>query len=103
MMIIGCDFHPRFQQVAFVDRVSGEYGERRLQHRGEAEEFYRRLAGQQVRIGMEATGNYGWFRRLLQAQGYELLMGDAARIRATAPRRSRRRTSGMRGTSWTFC
>ena len=89
MMIIGCDFHPRFQQVAFVDRVSGEYGERRLQHRGEAEEFYRRLAGKQVRIGMEATGNYGWFRRLLQAQGHELLMGDATRIRAAAPRKQK--------------
>ena len=22
MMIIGCDFHPRFQQIAFVDPVS---------------------------------------------------------------------------------
>ena len=89
MMIIGCDFHPRFQQIAFVDRVSGEYGERRLQHRGEAEEFYRRLVGQQVRIGMEATGNYGWFRRLLQAQGHELLLGDATRIRAAAPRKQK--------------
>jgi hypothetical protein len=36
MMIIGCDFHPRFQQIVFLDQVTGEYGERRLQHRGDA-------------------------------------------------------------------
>jgi hypothetical protein len=30
MMIIGCDFHPRFQQVAFVDQDTGEFGERRV-------------------------------------------------------------------------
>jgi hypothetical protein len=24
MMIIGCDFHPRFQQIAFVDKETGE-------------------------------------------------------------------------------
>ena len=34
MMIIGCDFHPRFQQIAFVDQETGEYGERRLNHPG---------------------------------------------------------------------
>ena len=89
MMIIGCDFHPRFQQIAFVDQETGEYGERRLQHRGEAEEFYRRLAGQQVRIGMEATGNYGWFCRLAEEQGHELVLGDATRIRAAAPRKQK--------------
>jgi len=32
MMIIGCDFHPGFQQIAFVDQETGEYGERRLSH-----------------------------------------------------------------------
>lgn len=43
MMIIGCDFHPRFQQIAFLDRENGEYGERRLMHPEEAAEFYRSL------------------------------------------------------------
>jgi transposase len=73
MMIIGCDFHPRFQQIAFIDQETGEYGERRLLHRGEAEAFYRRLSGQPVRIGMEATGNYRWFRRLAEEQGHEIV------------------------------
>jgi transposase len=36
MMIIGCDFHPSFQQVAFLDPETGEYGEQRLSHREEA-------------------------------------------------------------------
>ena len=39
MMIIGCDFHPGFQQIAFVDQETGEYGERRLSHPVEAEQF----------------------------------------------------------------
>jgi transposase len=89
MVIIGCDFHPRFQQVAFVDEETGEYGERRLSHPEEAERFYRGLAGKQVRIGAEATGNFRWFRRLLEALGHEFLLGDAAAIRAACVRRQK--------------
>ena len=44
MMIIGADYHPGFQQIAFVDTDRGELQERRLQHREEAEKFYRDLA-----------------------------------------------------------
>jgi len=40
MLIIGCDYHPGFQQIAFVDTETGELGERRLAHREEAEQFY---------------------------------------------------------------
>ena len=89
MMIIGCDFHPRFQQIAFVDQETGEYGERRLSHPGEAEQFYRSLAGRQVRIGAEATGNFRWFRRLMQELGLEFLLGDASTIRAACPRKQK--------------
>ena len=89
MMIIGCDFHPRFQQIAFLDKETGEYGERRLNHPQEAVEFYRRLSGKPARIGMEATGNYYWFRRLAEEQGHELVLGDATRIRAAAPRKQK--------------
>ena len=55
MISIGADYHPGFQQIAFVDTDSGEFQERRLQHREEAEKFYRELAAQgiQVRVGME--------------------------------------------------
>ena len=89
MMIIGCDFHPRFQQIAFIDQETGEYEERRLNHTEEAERFYRSLAGRQVRIGAEATGNFRWFRRLMQEQGLEFLLGDASAIRASCPRKQK--------------
>ena len=89
MMIIGCDFHPRFQQIAFVDQDTGEYGERRLNHPQEAEQFYRSLAGMQVRIGAEATGNFRWFRHLMEELGHEFLLGDATAIRAACPRRQK--------------
>jgi transposase len=89
MMIIGCDFHPRFEQIAFVDQETGEYGERRLCHPGEAEQFYRSLAGRHVRIGAEATGNFRWFRRLMDELGHEFLLGDAAAIRASCPRKQK--------------
>lgn len=89
MMIIGCDFHPRFQQIAFIDQETGEYEERRLNHTEEAERFYRSLAGRQVRIGAEATGNFRWFRRLMQELGHEFLLGDASAIRASCPRKQK--------------
>ena len=54
-----CDYHPAFQQIAFVDTDTGELQEGRLQHREEAEKFYRDLAvqGMKVRVGMEASGH----------------------------------------------
>jgi transposase len=55
MIIIGCDYHPGFQQIAFVDSETGELQERRLQPPEEAEKFYRDLVAQglKVRVGME--------------------------------------------------
>src|SRR5215831_13890963 len=96
MLIIGCDFHPGFQQVAIFDNRSGEVREQRIGHREEAEQFYRSLAGQQVRVGMEACGHYPWFERLLESVGIELWMGDAARIRAAVVRKQKtdRRDAG---------
>ena len=89
MLIIGCDFHPGFQQVAIFDNQSGEYQEKRLSHRQEAEQFYRSLAGQRVRVGMEACGHYPWFERLLAELGMELWLGDAAKIRAAVVRKQK--------------
>ena len=89
MLIIGCDFHPSFQQVAILDKRTAEIQEKRLQHREEAERFYRSLAGEQVRVGMEACGHYPWFERLLAELGYELWLGDAAEIRARVVRKQK--------------
>ena len=77
MRIIGCDYHPGFQQIALMDTETGELQERRLQHREEAEKFYRELAsqGMKVRVGMEASGHARWFERLLSELRFELWMG----------------------------
>ena len=50
MLIVGCDYHPAFQQIAFVDIATGDCGERRLEHREEAEKFYRELAARGMRV-----------------------------------------------------
>jgi hypothetical protein len=43
MFIIGCDYHPSVQQIAWVDTGSGECGELRLRHTEAAEQFNREL------------------------------------------------------------
>jgi transposase len=82
MLIIGCDYHPSFQQIAFVDTDTGELQERRLEHREEAEKFYGGLGvqGMKVRVGMEASGQARWFERLLAELNIELWVGDATEI-----------------------
>lgn len=89
MMIIGCDYHPSFQQIAFVDSSTGECGERKLMHPREAESFYRSLQGQEVRVGMEATGHGLWFERLLAELQFELWIGDPGQIRAQRARKQK--------------
>lgn len=89
MITIGRDFHLGIQQIAYVEAETGEYCEQRLCHREEAERFYRSLSSKQVRIGMEATGNFRWFRRLLQERRHELLLEDATAIRASCPRQQK--------------
>ena len=83
-MMIGVDYHPSFQQIAFLVEETGEYNERRLNHSdGEAEKFYRdlQLQGACVRVGMEATGYSRWFERLLAELGCEVWIGDPAEIK----------------------
>jgi hypothetical protein len=91
MIIIGCDYHPGFQQIAFVDTDTGEVKERKLRHREEAEEFYRQLkvSGKQVRVGMEASGHARWFERSITELQFELWIGDAAKIRTKRVRKQK--------------
>jgi transposase len=91
VIIIGCDYHPACQQIAFVDTETGELQERRLQHREEAEKFYRDLRAQEmkVRVGMEASGHARWFERLLDELQFELWIGDAAEIRTKRVRKQK--------------
>jgi transposase len=87
MKIIGCDFHPGFQQIAMIDTETGEYTEKRLTPT-EAVEFYRQLQGPVV-VGMEACGNTLWLERLLAQFGHTLWLGDAGKIRAMEVRKQK--------------
>ena len=92
MVIIGVDYHPSDQYIAFADTETGECGERRLNHSdGEAEKFYRELKqrGVSVRVGMEATGYSRWFERLLAELGIEVWIGDAAEIKTKRVRKQK--------------
>ena len=89
MLIIGCDLHTRYQQIAMLDTSTGEVVTRRLDHEnGEARAFYASLQGP-VRVGIEATGYTQWFERLLAEFRHELWVGDPAEIRARAVRRQK--------------
>jgi transposase len=89
MMIIGCDFHPSWQQIAWLDTETGETGEQKLVHAsGDAKSFYAQLP-QPVLIGMEATGNSQWFIEWVQDLGHEIWVGDAAQIRASYVRKQK--------------
>lgn len=96
MKIVGCDFHPRWQQIAVFDVETGEISERKLTNGdGEAERFYRELE-RPARVGMEACGNSQWFLDLLEQLGHEVWVGDATKIRASDPRKQKtdRRDAG---------
>src|SRR5947208_16345877 len=83
MMIIGCDFHPSWQQVSWLDTETGETGEQKLvQASGDAERCYRQVAAPAL-IGMEATGNCHWLVDLLSELGHELWVGESAQIRGS--------------------
>ena len=89
MWIIGCDFHPRYQQVAAMDQETGEIVEKRLSHETkEVESFYSSLPPG-ARVGMESTCPAPWFERLLARCGHRLEVGDAAKIRVSVVRKQK--------------
>jgi transposase len=89
MILIGCDFHPSWQQVCWIDMATGETEEHKLVHRaGETEKFYLRFPVPS-RIGLESTGNCQWFVDLLTRLGHEVWIGDAAKIRASDVRQQK--------------
>jgi transposase len=89
MKIVGCDFHPAWQQVAIFDDETGEIEECKLVNGdGQAERFYRGLAAPAL-VGVEACGNSQWFIDLLERLGHEVWIGDAAQIRASYVRRQK--------------
>ena len=96
MKIVGCDFHPCWQQIAVFDVETGEIVEHKLKNgEGEAERFYEALESPAL-IGIEACGNSQWFIELAERCGHVVWVGDAAAIRASYVRRQKtdRRDAG---------
>ena len=89
MIIVGCDFHPSWQQVAIFDASTGEVVERKVVHgNGEAERFYEGLPAPAL-IGIESCGNNQWFLELLERLGHQVWVGDAAQIRVSYVRKQK--------------
>ena len=89
MIIIGCDFHSRFEQIAMLNTETGELVERKLDHEsGEARTFYEGLKAPAL-VGIEATGYTRWFAEMLAELGHELVVGEAGKIRAMNPRKQK--------------
>ena len=89
MLIIGCDFHPSWEHICWLDPETGETGEQKLVHGdGEADRFYRALK-EPALVGLEATGNCHWLIDLLAELGHEVWVGDAAQIRASYVRKQK--------------
>jgi len=55
MLIIGCDYHPSWQQICWMDTRTGETGERKLEHARE------RPSG--ITVPCLAQCGSGWSRR----------------------------------------
>jgi hypothetical protein len=92
MWIIGVDYHPSVQQIAFVNTDTGECGERRRSHsEGEAEKFYCELkaAGSRVRVGWKPpgmpAGSSGYWRNWASSCGF----GDPAQSKAKRVRKQK--------------
>jgi transposase len=72
MTIVGCDFHPGWQQGEVFDPETGEVQQLKLANgNGEAERFYRHMPAPSL-VGIEACGNTQWFEDLLERLGHEL-------------------------------
>jgi len=72
-----------------LDTETGEVVERRLEHEnGEGKRFYEGLK-EPALVGIESTGYALWFAELLAELGHELVVGEAAKIRAKEPRKQK--------------
>jgi len=89
-IIIGCDFHPGYQQIAMMDLETKELVEKTLSHENKEQvrAFYAALP-KPVLVGVETSGQSQWFEQLLAELGHELWIGDAKKIRAAADRKQK--------------
>jgi len=90
MIIIGCDYHPAFQQIAFVDTETGDCksGDCSTVKKRRSSTVISRT-GNEGTCWMEASGHARWFERLLAELQFELWIGDAAEIRTKRVRKQK--------------
>jgi transposase len=89
MTLVGVDLHSRDQSVAMLDPSTGELKECRIRHDDDVvERFYAGLLPP-VTVAIESTGYALWFHALMQRLGHTLIVGDAAKIRATVVRKTK--------------
>jgi hypothetical protein len=89
MTLVGVDLHTREQSVAALDTTTGELQELRLPHDGDATERFYAALQPPVTVAIESTGYALWFHALIQRLGHTLIVGDAAKIRATVVRKTK--------------
>jgi transposase len=89
MMLVGVDLHSREQSVSMLDTTTGELQERRIRHDGDAVERFYAALRPPVTVAIESTGYALWFHALVRRLGHTLLVGDAAKIRATVVRKTK--------------
>ena len=89
MRIIGCDLHARQQTIAMLDRDTGEFVEKTLEHEGETvRKFYSALS-RPILVGIEATGSMQWFLELMEELSIECRVGHPAKIRKAETRKQK--------------
>jgi transposase len=89
MTLVGVDLHTREQSVASLDTTTGEVRQLRLRHDGdEVERFYAALQ-LPVTVAIESTGYALWFHALMRRLGHTVVVGDAAKIRASVVRKTK--------------
>lgn len=94
-IVIGCDLHSRFQQVAVLCLETGEVGEYRLEHEGDqVRQFYGQWR-EPVTVAIEATGYSVWFAALMAELGHQLRVGERGNCGRWI-RAGRRPTGAMR-------
>ncbi len=103
MLIIGCDFHPGFQQVAIFDNQTGEIEEKRLGHRDGGGAVLPRSGGAGGAGGDGSLRALSVVRAVAGESGHRAVAGRCERRFGPRWCASRRPIGEMPSTSWTCC
>jgi len=76
MKIVGCDFHPRWQQIAVFDAETGEISEHKLMNGdGEAARFYRCQSKRCSRTARKRAPEFVLDNAFFLIEGYPAMNG----------------------------